>query len=453
MNYYLQSWAADQIGAGGTAIQNITNICEVYKGKIAFLSFTQINPEMGIGISKVDVESYKKLVSRLMPQESTYNGPASSLELVIDNMLDQKEESPSWQSFLQRWQDTLLGSATDAFEKHVKLYQSRGCTRQYFYDHLGKGCFPLHPITASLLCNLSFTQSRTAIQFIKGYVHQFIEDYPVEDNDHLSYIYPIDLVDNFLENFVNDPVYKRYQEAQAIVSGSEDPNELKALKALFLFIVSGDKLNKGDREDHEDILGALAGLSKPTIKAALEKLQETRDLIFYKPEIKLYRFWEGISPKGIEEEIEDQIRHQTPTLQRVVSYCQGNRASLFRKEHHVATQFVQTKGLVPDDWRFEIKFYSPDSLISTLINSERAFHGTEEKGIFAYVLAETQEELQSLRRTIEDHLASSPNKDHIAIAIPSEEAGDLPQLLLKITTLRALDSDRKRQWGPRPVTS
>jgi hypothetical protein len=38
LNYYLQSWAADQIGAGGTALQNITNICERYKGKIALLS-------------------------------------------------------------------------------------------------------------------------------------------------------------------------------------------------------------------------------------------------------------------------------------------------------------------------------------------------------------------------------------------------------------------------------
>ncbi|MDF5738976.1 MULTISPECIES: hypothetical protein [unclassified Nostoc] len=40
LNYYLKSWAADDIGAGGTALQNITNICENYKGKIALLSFT-----------------------------------------------------------------------------------------------------------------------------------------------------------------------------------------------------------------------------------------------------------------------------------------------------------------------------------------------------------------------------------------------------------------------------
>jgi len=46
----------------------------------------------------------------------------------------------------------------------------------------------------------------------------------------------------------------------------------------------------------------------PNLKAALDKLAKTRDLIYYRPETKLYRFWEGPNPTGIEEEIEDK-RH------------------------------------------------------------------------------------------------------------------------------------------------
>lgn len=446
MNYYLQSWAANQIGAGGNALQSITEICELYKGKIALLSFTQIHPSSAVGISPSVRESYLKISSRLAPKESTYDGPASSLELVIDNMLDQKEETPLWKDFLRRWDDTLLSTARDAFEKRIKTYQQRGWSLDYFYNHLSKGCFPLHPITAYLLCNLAFTQDRTAIQFIKGYVNQFIEQTPVEENERLSYIYPIDLVDTFAENFSNEGIYKRYQEACKVVSGSDNPDELKALKALFLYFASGEKLLKEDREVHEELLGALAGLSIKRTKAALQSLMNTRDLISYKSEIKLYRFWEGISPKGIEEEIEDLIRDKVSHLQNVVASCQSNRKVLLGDTICVANQFVRDRKLVSDDWRYEIKFYSPDSLIRDL-SSARSLRSTEERGILAYVLAETQEELQDLRRTVDDHLSHSPNKVSFAVAIPLEETGDLARVLLKRKMLGSIDSQQKRLWG------
>ncbi|NEQ47458.1 MAG: hypothetical protein F6K00_29525 [Leptolyngbya sp. SIOISBB] len=447
MNYYLQSWAADQIGAGGTALQNITNICELYKGKIALLSFTQIKLDTAVGISPSVKESYLKLSSRLSPGQSTYDGPASSLELVIDNMLTQKEDTSQWQDFLHRWNDTLLDTARDAFEKRIKTYQQRGWNLEYFYNHLSKGCFPLHPITAYLLCNLDFTQDRTAIQFIKGYVNQFIADKPVEENEYLSYIYPIDLVDTFAENFSNESIYKRYQEACKVVLSSENPDEPKALKALFLYFTSGEKLSKNnDREDHEAILGALAGLSENRMKAALHSLMNTRDLISYKPEIKLYRFWEGISPRGIEDEIEDLIRDKVTSVQSIVGVCQGSRKALLGDTVCVANQFVRDRKLVADDWRYEIKFYTPDALIYDL-GSERTMRSTEERGILAYVLAETQEELTDLRLTINDHLAKSPNEDSIAVAIPSEATGDLARVLLKQRTLADVDSQKKRMWG------
>jgi len=446
MNYYLQSWAADQIGAGGTALQNITNICELYKGKIALLSFTQIHPSAAVGISPSVRESYLKISSRLAPAQSTYDGPASSLELVIDNMLDQKEETPLWEDFLGRWDDTLLSSARDAFERRIKTYKQRGWTLEYFYNHLSKGCFPLHPITAYLLCNLSFTQDRTAIQFIKGYVSQFIEDKPVEENEQLSYIYPIDLVDTFAENFSGENIHKRYQDACKVVLGSDNPDELKALKALFLYFASDEKLVKDDCEDHEELLGALAGLSESRVKAALHSLMDTRDLISYKPEIKLYRFWEGISPKGIEDEVEDLVRDKVAPLQSVVAVCQANRQALLGDTVCVANQFVRDRKLVPEDWRYEMKFYTPDALIRDL-SSDRTMRGTEERGILAYVLAETQEELQDLRRTIDDHLANSPSKHSIAVAIPSEATGDLARVLLKRKTLAAIDYQQKRLWG------
>jgi len=63
-------------------------------------------------------------------------------------------------------------------------------------------------------------------------------------------------------------------------------------------------------------------LPKSKLKAALDKLAKTRDLIYYRPETKLYRFWEGPNPTGIEEEIEDKIkthRHPLTVLSSIVN--------------------------------------------------------------------------------------------------------------------------------------
>lgn len=453
MRAYLESWADAPIAAGGTALQNITNICDLYQGKIALLSFTQIHPSKSVSISPTIKESYFQISSRLAPEDSTYDGPASSMELVIDNMLYQKKDTSLWQEFLHRWHDTLSCSARDAFEKYVKTYRQQGWTLTDFSTHLSIGCFPLHPITAYLLCSLSFTQDRTAIQFIKKYVGRFIEENPLEENEQLNYMYPIALVDHFEENFSQESessrsVYERYIKAHEAIKNSDDPDEKRTLQALFLYFASGKKITKkNDTEEHEEVLCALSGLSRQHLKIALERLEKTRDVILYNPEDRIYKFWEGINPTEIEEEIEDRIRDLNYSIHKVVSYCMGIRADLLGDQVYTAKQLVQDRKLVGEDWQFEIKFYAPDTLIRDLLASERALLSTEKKGIFAYVVAETQEELQDLRRTIDDHLSRSPNKDCIVIAIPSEEVGDLSRLFLKINEIEQLDPQQKRLWG------
>ncbi len=445
LNYYLQSWAADQIGAGGTALQNITNICESYKSKITLLSFVQIHPTEAVGISVKDRESYFKISSRLSPKDATYN-PESSLELVLDNLLIQQINTPRWQEFQSRWDNTLISESRTAFDKRIKIYNQKGWSFQDFYDHMGRGCFPLHPITAYLLCKLDFTQDRTAIQFIKGYVSNFIQTETVEKAGQLNYIYPIALVDTFIENFSNYPVYTHYKKAEGIVAGADDPDELTVLKALFLFVASAENLPKEDREDHEEILATLTGLSKSRLKTAIDKLIKTRDVIYYRPEAKVYRFFEGISPKGIEEDIEEKIKDKRTSVIDVVIHSQSKIKTYIGDETIVATQFVKDNKLVNTDWKFEFKIYSIDGLLKAL-HSDQTLRETQEKGILAYVLAETQDELQEFRRMIDDRLKTSPIRNQIAVAIPAEETGDLARVLLKIKVLLEKEAPERKLYG------
>jgi hypothetical protein len=320
LNFYLQNWAKDPIGAGGTALQNITNICEAYKSKIALLSFTQIDPARGVGISAGAIDDHRRLVSRLAPKGSTYQKVASSLELVLDNLIIQEKDTPEWTAFWSTWNNTLLAETTNAYEKRVTVYKQKGWAREKFHQVLTIGCFPLHPLTAYLLCNLAFTVDRTALQFIKKEVKAFIQNQPLtqgEADSKLNFIYPIALIDPFLANFADDPNYSKYKEAYSIVERSDDPHELLVLKALFLYHASGGWLTKIDRESHEEILATLTGLSLLEMKAALEKLMTTRDVIYYKPEVKLYRFWIGEPPRRIEEEIERRIKDGKKTARLI----------------------------------------------------------------------------------------------------------------------------------------
>jgi hypothetical protein len=448
LNFYLQQWAKDPIGSGGTALQNITNICENYKSKIALISFTQINPAQGIGISAGAIDNHQRLVSRLAPKGSTYQKVASSLELVINNLLIQ-DESPEWKLFQTTWNNTLAAETTNAYEKRIPSYKEKGWNRQKFHQILTLGCFPLHPLTAYLLCNLDFTVDRTALQFVKTEVKEFIQNKPLTVGDadkKLNFIYPISLIDTFLENFANDTNYPKYQESCHTVTGSDDPYELLVLKALFLYHASNSRLIKEDREPHEEMLATLTGLSTLEVTATLRKLIN-RDVIFYKPEVKLYRFWSGIAPAGIEKEIEDLIkeRKESVSVDRVVSYCQTNIEPFLGGKKLAAQHFVDNNKLVLDDWQFEYKVYTIDGFTRAL-SSDQTLRGTEERGLMAYILAETQAELQDFRRQIDTLLAKSSIRERIAVAIPSNETGDLATVLLKIQTLKNMGVvDRRSQ--------
>lgn len=232
-----------------------------------------------------------------------------------------------------------------------------------------------------------------------------------------------------------------------LVAGADDPDdELAVLKGLFLFYASGEKLTKSDREEHQEILVSLTGLPKSKVQAALDKLDKTRDIIYYRPETKLYRFFEGINPTGIEAEIEEKIQDEETSVNDVVMHCQLNIKEYLGNFTITATKFVKDNKLVGEDWQFEYKIYSIDKLIKAP-DSNQILKDIKEKGILAYVLAETQEDLQEFRLTIGDRLSKSPIKNYIAVAIPGEETGNLSRVLLKIKTLKEQESSQKRLFG------
>lgn len=448
LNYYLKSWATDSVNAGGASLQSITNICENYKSKIALVCFTQIRPLKSV--PNQSVEDYNKLASRLEISESTYE-PISSLELVIKGLLDQQVNSNLWKQFFQTWNNTLLGDSRKAHETRINIYRERGWKLEDFQTNMTLGCFPLHPLSSYLLCNLDFTQGRTAIQYIKEDVKQFINSQPVEKNGKLNYIPAISLVDAFKSNFAQLEFYRHYSEykkAYDTIASSATEAEIAVLKGLFLFYVSQNKLNKSESEKHDVILSELTGLSEKETKETLDILSHKKQVIYSNTGDNTYRFYSGSNLLEIRQEIDEEVSKKPNeiSVSLAVDHCQEQVKTYFSSEKIEGTDFINKNKLLNDEWFFEYKFYNiPD--LKRVLNSHQVVENLKAKGIFAYVLAETLEELQGLRHQINDLLSQAKNKNQIAVAIPNKPIIDICKDLLAIDIITRKGRSEKEESG------
>ncbi len=428
---YLQIWASDPVRAGSTALQNITNVCERFKGKIALLSLTQRRPGR-VRPLKND-EDYNRLVSRLELLHSTYE-PAASLELVLNGLLNQQEKTAAWQEFFSKWRSTLLAINTMIFQRRTaSYYQSRNWTEEQFFRNVGVGCYPLYPLTSYLLCNLDFTQGRTAIQFVQEDVKRFIQEQAVENNGSLNLIYPVALVDAFESNFANpeanseySSLYSNYNNSATKVKASADAdrNEMLVLKALLLFYASRGKLTKSDRERHEEILSLLTGLSAPAVRIALDKLCQIREVIFLNEADNTYSFFSsGFGIDELKRRIKEETGNKPAAIAPVENHCQS-----YIGNDTTPTQFIESNRLWSEDWRFQNKVFSVAKFKQAL-SSIQTIQSLDASGIVAYVIGETTEELLALKNEVSQLLEHSPIKSQVVVAITSQPIEKLAQLL------------------------
>lgn len=436
---YLRSWSTDPTGSGGLFLQNITDACEKYKGKIALVSLTQRKPS-GVTPPK-NSEDYKRLVSRIEITSSTYN-PKASLELVLDGLLKQLKTTSEWQSFWSKWENDLKRKSLEVFGNHAEeYYKGLGWKHNEFYKHLSIGCFPLHPLTSYLLCNLSFAQGRSVIDFIQKEVKDFISSQPVEKNNQLNLIYPIALVDAFESNFANPEsniefivVFSDYKSSinKLEKSSDVDPDEIAVLKALLLFYTSGDRLKKSDKEKHEEILQTLTGLSPIRIAEAIKKLCKDRELIYLNLGDNTYKFYSG--GKGIDEirvRIKEEAKNRQFLIDDVEKYLNENiGVYTSSKGMTIPQQFVDVKKLRTEDWVFQNKVFSVRSLRAQL-QKNQPFKNPDQSGIVAYVIAENSEEILLLEKDIKKLIEKHPYRDQFAVAIAERPTEELAQLMLE----------------------
>jgi hypothetical protein len=446
LHKYLQQWASDPIGSGNAALQSLTEICENNKTSISLLCLSIRRP-LTFTPSK-NQEDYKLLASRLELTNSTYE-PAASLELVLKNLIQQKEETSDWQAFYAKHQNTLQAESRDVYQERThSYYASHNWDEGDFYSKVGLGCFPLHPLTTYLLCNLNFTQGRRILQFVDADRHgiaKFIQEQPAEVNGKLNFLRPVALVDAFEENFANPEanteyigLYSNYRTAVTKLKAIQnvDPEEFLILKALFLFYASVDKLTPGP---HSEVLAMMTGLTSPRVHQILGKLHTERRVIYPDNTGKVYDFFrDGADPDSLRQKIREATAATDADISLVVDYCQRQ----ITDNHYVTARttpksFINENRLREENWYFENRVVSVSTLKSKLHSTTwlQDISDDNARGRVVYTLAETGEQITLLKQEIESWLEQSPLKDRLVIAVANQPTSNLARQIIELNYL------------------
>ncbi len=446
LNYYLDSWLTDRHLAGNTAPQNLTNACANHKAKIALMSFTQVNPN-----SKSTRDGFQQISTRLAPADATYS-PVSSLEKVIDDVILQ--ESEKWQTFRKKWDNTLWATSERTYKLARKYQDGQNLNQKEFHDHLGLGCFPLHPLAGYLLCNLEFTQGRTAIEFVKKEVGEFLaQPTEVQQPNRPNYLHAISLVDAFAPNFQSSKnkaeVYRTYLNVLDAIRSEADLDEISVVKAIFLYTVSGELILKAPHEPHEKILVDLSGLPEFRLREALDRLQNERQAVYRRPD-GIYQFFKN-NPidliKRVIAELEEQLRQRpnSPSKENIfVEYCRDNMTCILGEEVTKANLFATENGLIASDWYFQNQILTIEEFEKFLQKPQAITNAINKgcQGIVVYVVDSNVRDLEGVTEEIDALLSQSPLKERLVIAVAKQDIGEdednLGRVLQKITVLKTV---------------
>ena len=445
INAYLRAWLKNSKSAGGAALQNITNVCERNRGKIALLCLAQIKPSLDTQIPYLERKNYERFTTRIELAPSTYE-PRASLELVIDNLI-KESEGAQWETFRSKWGDTLWRESRNSYDQYITAYSNRNWPVEDFHKRLGLGCYPLHPLTGYLLCNLEFTQGRTAIQFIKEDVSRFIDERPVEENGELQFVRPVQLMDAFAGNFSLQSKYTEYAKAYDSIAAFANADEINMLKAIALYYLCGEKISKPERERHDAILSVITGFSPAKTRELLEKLSQEYQVVYFSAGTNTYRFFTGFNIADLKRKIEEDTENKVPDFNDLLKHCRRNLTRYLGSDTVRADRFATERRVNGADWLFGKEIFTIDQF-ERVLSSER-YVKRAEAGLIAYFIGEYDQDLNALEKEAELILAKAPQvvKERIIIALPNRGTRDLAKVLAMKEALGSKSSREKQEFG------
>ncbi|MCC6188629.1 MAG: hypothetical protein IT318_06315 [Anaerolineales bacterium] len=442
---YVMNYA--QRNAAGE-LQDLLNGIEKHRGKALFMALAQHDPA---GLARQlavteQRETLEKELTRIPRRVRLY----SLMESVVDAYL--KQPDAAWREL--RSQKNLRGPlarassiAMDMFSRRYERTLNWG--PEEFDRVVTQGCFPLHPITTALLCDMQLQavqvagNPRTVLGFVLEQVSQK-QNQPAAEGNRLNWVLPIALVDYFREYLSRDAL-RLYSETLRHLPGDADPQQAALLKALLLQTAAG---LPGRRDTQIEFLAEASGLEPDAAKKQLRAMSGESRILQWDPNTSLYSFWPvGANPHGLDDILQTHLSQASLTWEL-----------LGEVEEQLTGIAVDVPWGHPEDWRageyvlsrafFDVPHVR--ELIEPFKVKAAGEVDDDDRGCVIWLLAQAEEDVDWFRRKATDILDEAfpgENPPPVILMQPERPAPGLVDALKRVWALRQFTQDERKEVG------
>ncbi len=418
-------------------LQDLLVGIEQLGNRAVFLAFSQHDPitvAKNYVASQEQGQSLEHELTRIPRKVFLY----SLMESVIDAYLNQPDKA--WLEFASDRQvrgPLARGSNTAMALFHAHYEENLRWGPEKFDEIVTRGTFPLHPLTTSMLCNLTFTGAenignpRTLLGFIREQVVARQDD-PAVVNGQINWILPIFLVDYFKE-YLGKEAFKLYDVAQSKLTEDAPPEQERLLKALLLQSVSGLKLN---RDDQLSFLEEAAGIPHGQTIAQLTSLVSSQCIRL--DQRRTYSFWTVINDGDyLKKKIEKEVNGKEFAWDLLVNLTKDQ----------VKTIPVPVKWGHPEDWEAKEviltrKYFDVKHLQELFPRFRMNSSGMLEEGVrggVVWVIPETSDDSTWLQNNIESIVDQAFPEEFPLPVVVKTTFRTYPKLLKAYQTLKVLE--------------
>lgn len=453
LGIYAERWCHHQIASGGSAPQELFEACADRPDKICFVGFIQRELSEFVKRYSDDVQTeFKKWAGRI--QSDAIYHLISNLEEVISKLLKKNDE---WMRVIEDFSPTLRKESDMARESVQRYYET--WKEQEFYETVARDCYPLHPLTTGLLCSFDFTQgSRTIIGAVASMLRSAQEE-KVSDGGRLRWIRPIELVEEFKNDFDDSSDFAALENALGkSLTTDADPILVDVLKALFLFRET--KMTKQNKYEHAELLAQLSGYTLEETREALTTLQEKFDAVRYSAERREYEFTGIMSGRGIVLDkaksaiVGKRVDSFAKSLERLEAFKTLETGDTFNPQNNSqAREFKDDFAVKGDEWYLIPRYLDATKLHIDEVKKlcKKTFDDDEARGTVIYIISGSAAELEQARNQAQKIFRKLKEEDYthpLVIAVPTEAATKLEkQILIKEYITNGMSSAEREHFA------
>jgi hypothetical protein len=452
---YLEYAAAHPNLAGESAIQQIFESVQNCKPSMIFIGFIQ--SDLSAYLSRVSNQNIARYVGRYENSDKYYL--SSNLETVLANLV-KKKNSNAEVIIDNIFNNTMKNYSSRLFENMNRWIsesssKSVWSNKNLFNNTIVRGCYPIHPMTVSLLSSLStWMQQRSSLSFVGEIFSQY--DNEVISQECIPYIYPTSIINSRLFNELINAEEKGRQQGQYCTLFNEvlsnfnekltedDKNVLRAI-----LIINISKYKTFDKNDNISALVYNTGILKNEVVNIIKNLENQLGIIYFDETINRYAFMtESNSKVDFNREfVRKRLRIHSEGLFTTIDEEIKRELKLDCIEE---TAFGIMHDITTGEWSFnksiiEIEEFDNRYAIDLKRRFREAIHPDSPKGniIFLYCLKDNYDYVKNVIEIFKSH---ELDKEVVLIYLIYDDENIIKESLLDIKTLNTFTVDENKRF-------